>query len=189
MKNPLRVILPSAIVLAGFMTFAFAQGMFNNYPFASSTASGRNAATIPMTGSECIPGDTRLTQGLNPATSCYTQGNIKGNYLVTLTDGTTITPDFSGNANVYQVTLGGNRTLAFPSSVVTGQSVWLMVTQDTTGSRSLTWNGAYSFAGSVSALGTAPTLTTTGGRGDLFQLTYTGNRIQVVGPASQGRLP
>jgi hypothetical protein len=24
---------------------------------------------------------------------------------------------------------------------------------------------------------------------DLFQLTYTGNRIQVVGPASQGRTP
>jgi hypothetical protein len=189
MKKLLRVILPSAIVLGGLMTFAVAQGMFNNFPFASSTASGRNAATIPMTGSECIPGDTRLTQGLNPATSCYTQGNIKGNYLVTVTDGATIAPDFSTNANVYKVTLGGNRTLAWPSSVVTGQTVMLLVTQDTTGSRTLTWSSGYNFAGSASALGSAPTLTTTGGLADLFQLTYTGNRIQVVGPASQGRTP
>ena len=72
-----------------------------------------------------------------------------------LTDGATITPDFSV-ANNFSVTLGGNRTLANPTNLVAGQSGCIWITQDGTGSRTLAYGSYWDFTG-----GTAPTLTTT----------------------------
>jgi hypothetical protein len=74
---------------------------------------------------------------------------------VTLTDGSTITPDFA-DANNYTVTLGGNRTLANPTNLTAGQSGSIFVVQDGTGSRTLAYGSYWDFSG-----GTAPTLTTT----------------------------
>jgi len=74
--------------------------------------------------------------------------------LTTLTDGATITPDFSAGIN-FTVTLGGNRTLAAPTNTKVGQSGVIFIKQDGTGSRTLTFNSAYKFASGV-----APTLTT-----------------------------
>jgi hypothetical protein len=74
---------------------------------------------------------------------------------VTLTDGSTITPDFA-DANNYTVTLGGNRTLANPTNLTAGQSGSIFVVQDGTGSRTLAYGSSWDFSG-----GTAPTLTTT----------------------------
>ena len=73
----------------------------------------------------------------------------------TLTDGSTITPDFA-TANNFTVTLGGNRTLANPTNLVAGQSGSIFIVQDGTGSRTLSWGSYWDFAG-----GTAPTLSTT----------------------------
>lgn len=189
MKKLLRALLLSVPLLGLSAGLASAQGVFQGYPFASTTTSSRSAATIPMTGNECIPGDTRLSGGRAPQTSCYTTGNLKGNYKVTVTDGTTIAADYSTGAALYQLTLGGNRDIVNPSSIVTGQRVFLFITQDGTGSRTVNWSSMYQFVGSSTAYGTKPTLTTTPSRGDLFELLYTGNYIQVVGPSSQGRLP
>ena len=72
-----------------------------------------------------------------------------------LTDGATITPDFSLGNN-YSVTLGGNRTLANPTNLTAGATGSLFISQDGTGSRTLSWGSFWDFAG-----GTAPTLTTT----------------------------
>jgi hypothetical protein len=73
--------------------------------------------------------------------------------LQTLTDGATITWNLAlGNG---KVTLGGNRTMAAPTNLAVGVYL-LQVVQDGTGSRTITWNSAFKFAG-----GTAPTLTTT----------------------------
>lgn len=74
--------------------------------------------------------------------------------ITTLTDGATITPDFSSSCN-FTVTLGGNRTLANPTNLVAGQSGSIFVVQDGTGSRTLAYGSSWDFAG-----GTAPTLTT-----------------------------
>mgnify|MGYP006281910605 FL=1 len=71
-----------------------------------------------------------------------------------LTDGTTITPDFS-LANNFSVTLGGNRTLANPTNLTAGASGAIFITQDGTGSRTLAYGSYWDFSG-----GTAPTLTT-----------------------------
>jgi len=93
----------------------------------------------------------------------------------TLTDGATI----SWNAltqQVAKVTLGGNRTLGSASSGVTGEFISLLVIQDGTGSRTLTWNAAYEFASD-----TAPTLTTTADLGDLFVFRYNGSKWLEVG--------
>jgi len=74
--------------------------------------------------------------------------------ITALTDGATITPDFS-LANNFSVTLGGNRTLANPTNLTAGASGAIFITQDGTGSRTLAYGLAWSFSG-----GTPPTLTT-----------------------------
>jgi len=75
--------------------------------------------------------------------------------ISSLTDGATITPDFAV-ANNFSVTLGGNRTFANPTNMTVGQSGVIYITQDGTGSRTLSWGGYYKFPSA-----TAPTLTTT----------------------------
>jgi len=77
---------------------------------------------------------------------------------------------------VAKVTLGGNRNLSAGSGGVTGQFVSLLVIQDGTGSRTLTFNAVYEFAGD-----TAPTLTTTANKGDLFVFRYNGAKYLEVG--------
>jgi hypothetical protein len=52
----------------------------------------------------------------------------------------------------------------------------LLVIQDGTGSRTLAWNAVYEFKDD-----TAPTLTTTGGQGDLFTFRYNGAKWLEVG--------
>jgi hypothetical protein len=78
------------------------------------------------------------------------------------TDGTTVTFDMDVS-NVHMVTLGGNRTLDV-ANVDAGQKFLLRLTQDVTGSRTVTWWNNISWAEG----GTEPTLTTTGGKSDLF---------------------
>ena len=93
----------------------------------------------------------------------------------TLTDGATINWDMS-TQSVAKVTLGGNRTLAAASNGSTGQFASLLVIQDGTGSRTLTWNAVYEFKDD-----TAPTLTTTASKGDLFVFRYNGSKWLEVG--------
>ena len=102
--------------------------------------------------------------------------SAKLNYSeTTLTDGSTITWDAS-TQDVAKVTLGGNRTLGSASNGTTGQFISLLIIQDGTGSRTLTWNAAYEFAAD-----TAPTLTTTAAKGDLFVFRYNGSKWLEVG--------
>ena len=93
----------------------------------------------------------------------------------TLTDASTI----SWNAltsPVAKVTLGANRTLGAASGAVAGTFASLLIIQDGTGSRTVTWNAAYEFAED-----TAPTLTTTANLGDLFVFRYNGAKWLEVG--------
>lgn len=79
-----------------------------------------------------------------------------------LTDGTTVTPDFAA-ANNFSLTIGGNRTLANPSNLTAGQSGVITITQDGTGSRTLSYGSYWKFPA-----GTAPTLTTTASAVDVL---------------------
>ena len=93
----------------------------------------------------------------------------------TLTDASTISWNAS-TQQVCKVTLAGNRTLAAPTNPVNGQFISLLVIQDGTGSRTLTFNAVYEFKDD-----TAPTLTTTAAKGDLFVFRYNGSKFLEVG--------
>ena len=93
----------------------------------------------------------------------------------TLTDQATVTWDAS-TQDVCKLTLGANRTMAAPTNNTTGQFISILVIQDGTGSRTLTWNAVFEFAAD-----TAPTLTTTASKGDVFVFRYNGSKWLEVG--------
>ena len=97
------------------------------------------------------------------------------NAEATLTDASTISWDVAASP-VAKVTLGANRTLGAGSNAVAGQFVSLLVIQDGTGSRTLSFNAVYEFTAD-----TAPTLTTTASKGDLFVFRYNGSKFLEVG--------
>ena len=122
--------------------------------------------------------------GQEPNTKALTASDIaddlitsaKLNYTEsTLTDQATVTWDAS-TQDVCKLTLGGNRTLAAPTNNTTGQFISILVIQDGTGSRTLTWNAVFEFASD-----TAPTLTTTASLGDVFVFRYNGSKWLEVG--------
>lgn len=82
-------------------------------------------------------------------------------------DGATITFDLAVS-DKHAVTLGGNRTLAL-SNATTGQAFTVILTQDATGSRTVTWWSGIKWAG-----GSAPTLTTTATKADVLTFICTG---------------
>jgi len=73
---------------------------------------------------------------------------------VPLTDAATVTSDHSTGIN-FSVTFGGNRTLANPTNMKVGQCGSYWITQDATGSRTITWGSNWKTAG-----GTGATLST-----------------------------
>jgi hypothetical protein len=93
-----------------------------------------------------------------------------------LTDAGTITVSWKdGNQQV--VTLGGNRTINF-SNYVAGSILRLVVCQDGTGSRTVTWDSNVLWSG-----GSAPTLTTTANKCDVASFIATGatSTLKVLG--------
>ncbi len=122
---------------------------------------GQQPNTVALTASD-IADDLITSAKLNYAES-------------TLTDQATITWDAS-TQDVAKVTLGANRTLGAPSNNTTGQFISILVIQDGTGSRTLTWNAVFEFAED-----TAPTLTTTASKGDVFVFRYNGSKWLEVG--------
>jgi len=88
-------------------------------------------------------------------------GGVRG-AITTLTDAATIAVDMDDNNN-FKVTLAGNRTLGNPTNVVAGQTGFIEVIQDGTGSRTLAFSSNFRFVG-----GSAPTLTTTASAKDVL---------------------
>jgi hypothetical protein len=97
-----------------------------------------------------------------------------------LTDGATISLNWN-NGNVQKVTLGGNRTFTFANPVAGGRYL-IELTQDSTGSRTITWPTIKWQR--VSGTSTAPTLSTTAAYVDLIALYYDGTNY--FGQASLG---
>ena len=88
-------------------------------------------------------------------TAANTFSATQSGSITALSDGANISVNLAAN-NHFSVTLAGNRTLDNPSNIVAGTSGSFFLTQDGTGSRTLSYGSQYDFAG-----GTAPTLTTT----------------------------
>jgi hypothetical protein len=131
-----------------------------NLTFDGSTLAVTGATTVSttlgVTGVATFSGGATLTEG-------------------TLTDQATVTWDAATDP-VAKVTLGANRTLASATNGGTGQFISLLIIQDGSGSRTLTWNAAYEFKDDA-----APTLTTIAAKGDLFVFRYNGAKWLEVG--------
>jgi len=95
----------------------------------------------------------------------------------TLTDGATVNWDVSAN-QVTSVTIAGNRTMAAPTNQVDGGVYVLIVIQDGTGTRTLTWNSVFKWVAA-----TAPTLSTAGGSRDQFVFVSNGTNLYEIGRA------
>lgn len=96
--------------------------------------------------------DFYSTSGPYATVGNYTKQQYFG--LSTLTDGASISWDLADN-QVATVTLGGNRALANPTNQVAGATYVIIVKQDGSGNRTLSFGSDYKFPG-----GTAPTLST-----------------------------
>lgn len=91
-----------------------------------------------------------------------TDGVWASGAVVTLTDAATIAVDMSTFINGI-VTLGGNRTLGQPSNTKVGQSGFIRIVQDGTGSRTLAYHADWKFEG-----GADPVLSTTASATDVL---------------------
>jgi hypothetical protein len=141
--------------------------------------SGETSATFTHDGAVTLMHDNS-TRFATTATGIDITGNItySGSSVTvedTLTDGSTITWN-AINSPVAKVTLAGNRTITVSNNLGTGQYISVLVIQDGTGSRTLTWNAMFEFKDD-----TAPTLTTTASKGDLFTFRYNGAKWLEVG--------
>lgn len=87
--------------------------------------------------------------------------------VVSLTDAATIAVN-AALGNDFRVTLGGNRTLGTPTNPVDGQKIILQVTQDGTGSRTLSYSSAYVFSTGLPQ----PTLSTAASKTDVLGFVY-----------------
>lgn len=96
-------------------------------------------------------------------------GNPIGNYALptVITDAATQSVDTS-QGGYFTWTLGASRTVSTWLNPVAGQVIVLEVTQDATGSRTLTWPSNVSWGTN----GTAPTLTATALKTDAFRFTW-----------------
>lgn len=94
---------------------------------------------------------------------------------ITLTDGASIDWN-TALGQVAKVTLAGNRTMNAPTNLQNGACYTLQVTQDATGSRTLTWDTIFKFTG-----GTAPTLSTAASARDHITFKYNGTTLDEIG--------
>ena len=124
---------------------------------AANAGAARTAIGVVIgTDVQAFDADTAKTDVVQSFTAAQ-RGTV-----VALTDGATITPDFSAGNN-FSVTLGGNRTLANPTNLTAGQHGTIVITQDGTGGRTLAFGSNWKFAA-----GTAPSLTTTAAAVDVL---------------------
>lgn len=160
----------------GTFTGAVTLGTGGSLIFEGATADA-NETTLAVTDPTAdrtitLPDATTTMAGLAVA---QTFTKAQRGTITALTDSATITPDFSASNN-FSVTLGGNRTLANPTNIVAGQSGVIFVSQDSTGSRTLSYGSYWDFPG-----GTAPTLTTAASSVDLIAyVVRTTTSIQAV---------
>lgn len=128
---------------------------YNNFSY-DKTSHSLTVSTLTVRGS----GDNFYVGGPITASGkidCFGRvGPIKSN-----TDIATITFDMNVS-DLHTVTLGGNRTLLF-SNAAPSQRFIISLTQDASGSRTVTWDSGVRWSG-----GTAPTLTTTPAKEDIF---------------------
>ena len=145
-----------------FFTNGTSVNTLNASGFSAITTTQADARYVAITGTQTITGAKTFTSTVTiTGAAAFTSAvNVSGPVnvnTVTLTDAASIVPNFD-TGNTFVVTLGGNRTLAAPTSANIGQSGSIRVIQDATGGRTLSYNSAYQFVS-----GSAPVMDTSAG--------------------------
>ena len=115
------------------------------------TGGGTGTTTSTGTGSVVLSSAPTLT---NPTVTNYTETPYSANSSTAITLALT-------NGTVQIITLTGNATITMPTAV-SGKSFIMFLRQDATGSRTVTWS-TVKWPG-----GTAPTITATASRQDIY---------------------
>ena len=169
---------------SGFNLNGGGHNVFLGYFSGLACTSGDKNIAIGRESNVLNTGDNQIALGYGIVTTATDELNIGGNIIGSMTaadrytkfvgqtygdlytqaDGATITPDFT-NGNTQTVELGDNRAIANPTNIKVGATYIIILKQDATGSRTVTWGTNYKFPG-----GSAPTLTTTGNQADVITL-------------------
>jgi hypothetical protein len=146
-------------------------------------------AGVGLTGGGPLSGDVTLTA--DQATSADWRDNQADKLLnpnaiwgamseVALVDASSVVWDMQTGFD-FIVTLGGNRAIANPTNVKVGQKGRLVVRQDGTGSRTLTWGNSYKFVN-----GLAPTLSTAANAIDVLYYDVRASNFVIINAAGRG---
>lgn len=126
--------------------------------FRTAIGAGTGGGDVTLTGTQTL---TNKTVEAGVFTNGYTEETVTAN------TSTAYTVDLA-NGSLQILTLTGNCTFTFPTATA-GRSFILLLRQDGTGSRTVTWPAAVKWPG-----GTAPTITTTASRQDIFSFVSDG---------------
>ena len=129
----------------------------------SSTISSNKvfSGTVITSGTATFTSATTFSATVSAASSTTFAGAV-GTPEVSIASATSMNVDFS-NGNNFAITLGTNATLAGAVNGKVGQSGTITITQDGTGSRTLSYGASYNFPS-----GTAPTLSTAAAAKDII---------------------
>tara|TARA_R100001443_G_scaffold92833_1_gene99507 strand:+ start:10 stop:1008 length:999 start_codon:yes stop_codon:yes gene_type:complete len=152
--------IAGTVTVAGAGTFKAAVSVEGAAKFNSTvTVSGASnfKSTVTVEGAQVNKSTTRFEGAVSLASGAPVHQPITA-----ITDATSIVMNMATN-NQFTITLGGNRTLAAPTNLTAGQTGHIYLIQDGTGSRTLSYNSVFQFAG-----GSDPVLTTGANAVDLL---------------------
>ena len=121
------------------------------------TGAATFTSTVTIVGAQVNKSTTRFEGAVSLAS-----GAPVHQIITSITDATSVVMNMGTN-NQFSITLAGNRTLAAPTNLTTGQTGHIYFNQDGTGSRTMGYNAVFKFPG-----GTDPTLSTAANAVDLL---------------------
>lgn len=125
----------------------------------------------PTTGADATPTMRALVAADMAALLAAVNVFTKNQCIATVSLGSGVSPAIDASlSNNFKITLTANNTLVNPTNLTEGMTLNFAITQDATGSRTLSYGSLYKFPG-----GTAPTLSTAANAKDFMSCYYDGS--------------